>query len=346
MPHTKRRESALGTAALVVAVSIAPSLALAQGAPQTVVVIAQQGADPLTERAIDAVCTGLADLPISLVTERIVGWEDAIANRVDRARGIAARTGAIAVIWLDLSAPQHVFLFISDPAGGRILVRNVRAETQDVEAQLETLSLIVRGSVKGLLAGGQIGVELPRKEGGGRADVERFGTSLGYALQLFAPTEPVTHGARIELNVGLSRWLFLFAALRLNLPVKASSREVAVDLWTHPIEFGLFGRFRFSKWSLDAGLAAVVDVVTFDVTSRDEAVDAIEPESQVTAGICPFLRVARSLRPVVAVFFSVGMDIEAYNNRYIVLLDETPKTIIQPWRLRPMFELGVRFTVL
>lgn len=344
MPRTERRPGALGIAALLLAASTAPAGAGAEG-PRTVVVISQQDPDPLTERAIDAIRTGLADLPVSLASERVAGWEDAIANRVEHARSVAARTGAIAVVWLDLSAPQHVFLFISDPTGGRILVRTVRAESQDVEAQLETLSIIVSGSVEGLLAGGRIGVELP-PPAAEKDQAERLGTSLGYALQLFAPTEPVAHGARVELNAGLTRWLFLFAAVRLNLPVRSAAGALAADIWTHPVELGLFGRIRFPKWSVDAGVAAVADFVTFDVRSRDPSVEAVDPDTRVTAGLCPFLRVARALRPVVAVQFAVGLDVGAYSNRYIVVREDGERTVAEPWKLRPMFELGLRFTVI
>jgi hypothetical protein len=326
--------------------SLVPVGARAQGGTPTVVLIAQRAADPITERALDAIGAGLVDLPVALVTQRIDGWDNAIANRVETARAIAASARAVAVIWLDLGATQHVFLFISDPTGGRILVRTVRADAQDTEAQLETLSLIVRGCVKGLLAGGQIGVEPPRAEASAEPAFERFGVSLGYALQLYAPTEPVVHGARIELDLGMTRWVYAFAAYRLNLPVKTSSSELAVDLWTHPMELGLFGRARFSKWELDAGMGAVIDVVTFDVTSRLPQIDAIEPKRGVTVGLCPLVRVSRILRPVVAVFFSVGIDVEVYNNRYVVTLDEDAKTVIAPWRWRPMFELGARFTVM
>jgi len=333
--------------AICIAALVAPARAAAQEDVRTVVVITQQAMDPLTERALDAVETGLVDLPIAFRTERIAGWDDAIANRVESAREIAARTHAIAAIWLDLSAPQHVFLFISDSTGGRILVRNVRAETQDVEAQLETLSLIVRSSVKGLIAGGEIGVKAPPSE---IAEAEpasvRLGLSLGYALQLFAPTEPMMHGARIELHVGLLRWLFVFAAYRLNLPVETASREIDVHLHTHPMELGLFGRASFSKWALDLGLSGVIDVVTFDVSSRLANVGAVEPKREVTAGVCPTLRVSRSLRSVVAVYFSVGVDIEALNHRYVVIANGDSKAVVAPWRFRPMFELGARFTVL
>ena len=331
---------------LCLAASVAPARSSAQAAPPPVVVIAQRNADPLTERALDAIGAGLVDLPVTFLPQRLDGWDDAIANRVERAREIAAATRAVAVIWLDLAAPQHVFLFITDPTGGRILVRNVRADTQDTEAQLETLALIVRGSVKGLLAGGLIGVEPPPEWADQGRGLERFGVSLGYALQLYAPTEPVVHGARIELSFGLARWLYLFAAYRLNLPVKAQSRDVAVDLWTHPFELGLYGRARFSKWALDVGASAIIDVVTFDVVSRDVAIDAVEPKDEITAGLCPFLRISRVLRPVVAVYFSFGLDIEAYNDRYVVALDGESRTVLAPWRVRPMFELGARFTVM
>jgi hypothetical protein len=348
MSRWSSRTRAIFSAAICLAASGAPVAVRAEEPVRTVVVIAQRDADPITERALDAIGAGLTDLPIALAAERVDGWDDAIANRVARAREVASRTHAIAVVWLDLSAPQHVFLFISDPAGGRILVRNVSDETQDIENQLETLSLIVRSSVKGLLAGGEIGVQLPPPPPPKQPepDHERLGVSLGYALQLYAPTDPVVHGARIELNAALARWLYVFAAYRLDIPVKSDSHGLDVELWLHPLELGLFGRMRFAKWSLDAGLFAVVDIVTFDVASSSASVEATAPDPEATFGISPFLRIARRLSSSVALYFSVGMDVVAYNNRYVVESTGGASAVVTPWRLRPMFELGARFTLL
>jgi hypothetical protein len=342
-----KRPRLLAGALLGIAGVLGAAPVAAQPAPKSVVLIAQEDADPMTERALDAIGAGLVDLPIRLESRRVAGWDNAIVNRVEHARGVAAATGAIAVIWLDLSAPQHVFLFISDATGGRVLVRTVQNEAQDVEAQLETLSVIVRGSVAGLLAGGTIGVERPAAAAAPRPEpVERLGASIGYALQLYAPTAPAIHGARLELRVRLAGWLHALAAYRLDLPVEVESPEVAAEIWSHPIELGLFGRARFARWRLDVGAGAVVDVVTFDVTARDRRVDAEDPATRATAALFPFARIARSIGRAAAVFFSVGIDIELYNHRYVVTTGEEARVIAAPWRVRPIFELGASFTLL
>jgi len=331
---------------LCLAAALVPSLCAAAPARKPVVLIAQEDADPMTERALDAIGAGLVDLPVSLASRRVVGWDNAIVNRVDHARSVAASTGAIAVIWLDLSAPQHVFLFIADSTGGRVLVRTVQTQSQDVEAQLETLSVIVRSSIEGLLAGGRIGVEQPPAAPARGDEIQRLDASIGYALQLFAPTEPVVHGARIEVHARLSRWFFLLAAYRLELPVKAQSPEISADIWSHPIELGLFVQRRFTRWRLDVGACAVVDIVTFNVAARDPEVDARDPAARATAAISPFVRIGRVISRVAAVFFSVGFDIELYNHRYVVTTTDNSRVVVAPWRVRPIFELGANFTLL
>ncbi|MCK9462523.1 MAG: hypothetical protein M0R80_23115 [Proteobacteria bacterium] len=346
MPSAAHRRRALGCACLVLAAWLAPAPSVADPARRIVVVISQADADPMTERALDAIGAGLVDVPVTLVPRRIAGWDDAISNRVDHARDAAASTGAIAVIWLDLSAPQHVFLFIADSTGGRVLVRNVQTEAQDVEAQLETLAVIVRGSIEGLLAGGRIGVERPVSNAAPADTPERLGASIGYALQLFAPTDPIVHGARIELRVRAAPVLYVLAAYRLDLPVEVESPEIAADIWSHPIELGLFGEWRFSRWRLDVGACAVVDIVTFRVTSRDWTVDAREPGAEVTAAIYPFVRVDRIVGRLASVFFSIGIDIELYNHRYVVTTSDESRVVVAPWRVRPIFELGAKVTLL
>jgi hypothetical protein len=346
MSCTVHQFRGVGRAWLCLAAALVPAVCAAAPTQKTVVLIAQEDADPMTVRALDAISAGLVDVPIALVSRRVAGWDNAIVNRVDQARSVAASTGAIAVIWLDLSAPQHVFLFIADSTGGRVLVRNVHTETQDVEAQLETLAVIVRGSIEGLLAGGRIGVERPDTGAARGDDAERLGASIGYALQLFAPTDPVVHGARIEVRVRLSRWLFLLTAYRLDLPVEAESQEVSADIWSHPIELGLFGQWRFSRWRLDLGACAVVDIVTFKVTARDRGVKAEDPGAEATAALYPFVRIDRIIGRLASVFFSVGIDIELYNHRYVVTTTESSRIVVAPWRVRPIFELGAKFTFL
>jgi hypothetical protein len=346
MPSASQFPRALGRASLCAAAALVPALLSAAPAQKTAVLIAQEDADPMTERALDAISAGLVDVPITLTPQRVVGWDSAIANRVDYARSVAASTGAIAVIWLDLSAPQHVFLFIADSTGGRVLVRNVYTESQDVEAQLETLAVIVRGSIEGLLAGGRIGVEPPNTGAARREDIERFGMSIGYALQLFAPTDPVVHGARFEARARLARQLFLLAAYRLDLPVAAESPDLAADIWSHPIELGLFAQWRFSRWRLDLGACAVVDIVTFSVTARDRELTARDPGAMATAALYPFVRIDRIVGRHSSVFFSVGIDIEMYNHRYVVTTGEDSKIVVAPWTVRPIFELGAKFTLL
>jgi hypothetical protein len=331
---------------LCAAAALAPALGAAAPGRQTVVLIAQEAADPMTERALDAIVAGLVDVPIEVVTQRVAGWDSAIANRVDQARGVAATTGAIAVIWLDLSAPRHVFLFIADSTGGRVLVRNVASEEQDVEAQLETLAVIVRGSIDGLLAGGRIGVERPVAAPPRKDDAERIGATIGYALQLFAPTAPVIHGARLALSIRLARRLHLLAGYRLDIPVEVESPEVAADIWSHPIELGAFSRFEPARWRIDLGAGAVVDVVTFDVTSRSSDVAARNPAPRATVALAPFVRAARTVGRHAALFFAVGIEIELYNHRYVVTTTEDSRVVVAPWRVRPIFELGASFTLL
>jgi hypothetical protein len=346
MTSATHRRRVLGSVWLCLAAALVPSLGIAAPAHGTVVLIAQEDADPMTERALDAIGAGLVDLPVSLASRRVAGWDNAIVNRVEHARSVSAATGAIAVIWLDLSAPQHVFLFIADSSGGRVLVRTVQTQTQDVEAQLETLSVIVRSSVEGLLAGGEIGVEQPPTAPARGEQIQRLGASIGYALQLFAPTEPVVHDARIEVHTRLSSWLFLLAAYRLAFPIKAESPEVSAQIWSHPIELGLFGQRRFTRWRLDVGIAAVVDIVTFDVMARDSSVDAADPAPQATFAVSPSVRIERVIGRVAAVFFSVDLDVELYNHRYVVTATDNSRVVVAPWRVRPIFELGVEFTLL
>ena len=315
--------------------------------PAPVVMLLPDTSDDALYRAADAIAAQLTDIPVHFIAQRVEGWENEFYRRVDRARHIAGSRGAISVFWIDLSAPQQVFLFIEDPSGGRILVRNIRSDEGGEEVQFETLAVIVRGAIKSILDGGRIGVSAPPpKPAQTQPAYDRINTSIAYAAKLYSTEAPIAHGARVEISLGLFRQLRIFAAYRLQIPLHFATELVAADIRPHPVELGLAGRWRSPKWILEIGLAVVEDFVTFEVMALDNRVEPSEPKRKYVTSISPSTRIGRRVGDVATVFLSINLDVALVKNRYVLETTGDPIVITTPWRVGPLFALGMTFTLL
>jgi hypothetical protein len=333
-------------ALVVLLLAVLPSPAHANE-PAPVVMLLPDASNDAIYRAADAIAAQLTDIPVHFIAQRVEGWENEFHHRVDRARHIAESRSAISVFWIDLSAPQQVFLFIEDPSGGRILVRNIRSGEGGEEAQFETLAVIVRGAIKSILDGGRIGVSAPPpKPAQTQPAFERINISIAYAAKFYSREALIAHGARVEISLGIFRQLRVFAAYRLQFPLHLTTDLVAADIHPHPLELGLAGRWRSPKWILEIGLAVVEDFVTFEVMALDNLVEPFEPKRKYVTSISPSVRIGRRVADVATVFLSINLDVALVNNRYVIETTGDPIVITTPWRLGPLFALGMTFTLL
>jgi hypothetical protein len=301
--------------------------------------------DDMSLRAGDAILSQLGDLPLSFRMIALHEWPLDMPGRVEWARRVASDTGAISVFWLDLYHAQQVFLYIADPSGGKILVRSV-VEDGGTEGRLETIAVIVRGAMKAILAGGEIGVALPPAVAPEPPRSERLDASLAYAMQLYSPDRPLLHGARLGFSAAMIDWLRISLAYRLQLPLRVETDLVAVDVRPHPAELGLDARLGQRKWRLDMSVRLVMDFVTIDVTALDDRVAATPPERKWIASLSPGVEVGRTAGRVATFYLGVSLDIALRKHRYVIESAGGDLEILAPWRLRPMFQLGARFTLL
>lgn len=332
--------------ALAIAVSAIGAPAAAQE-PTPVVMIAPADDEEPSRRAAEAVAAQLADLPVTFDVEWVERIEPELRVQVARAREITEQRSATAVFWIDLSVPEQLFFYIAEPEGDRILMRSISAEGEGVEARLETLAVIIRGAVKAILAGGKIGVEAPPVE-----PVEPPGPSgaldvfLSYTLVLYSSEELLLHGARIGLSARLAGWARVFAAYRLQLPLRVEDDYVGLDVSPHPVEIGLAGRFPLGDWYLEAGVGVMVDVVTVDVAALEDNVITRSVNHHWLFGATPSLTLARNLGRIASIYLAVGADVLFNEQWYGVETPEGTRTVLRPWSVRPVFRLGALFTLL
>jgi hypothetical protein len=340
----ERERTAAATAMLACLLLGSPALA---DEPARVVMIAPTGDRELNQRAAEAVAAQLGDLLVTFELEWVDEMPPEMRAQVDRAREVTARRRATAVFWLDLTQPEQLFLYIDEPEGGRILVRSISSEGEGVESTLETAAVIIRGAVKSILAGVQVGVEAPPEQPeerpGPTGELDVF---LSYALMLYSSEELLLHGARIGLSARLAAWARIYLAYRLQLPLEIETAYVGLDVSPHPMEIGLAGRFHLGDWYIEAGAGLVVDVVTIDVTALEDDVMARSVDHRWLFGAVPSLAVGRNLGRIASIYLAVSADVLFNEHWYAVDTPEGTQTVLRPWNVRPLFRLGAMFTLL
>ncbi len=305
-----------------------------------------------SEAAAEAVASQLSDLPVELDTIWIGSLPQTIPEQVELARSTALRREAASVFWIDLTLSDQVFLYVSEPEGERVLVRGVGSGESTLEGRLVTVAVIVRGAVKAILAGGEIGVEPPpaRKEPPSvrEAHAGRLEMDLGYAAQIYAPEAVVVHGALLGAGVRVVGPLRAELAYRWQAPPRISSNEMVLHIEPHPVELGLALRFPLGRWALQAQLSAVVDIVSLDVTSLDADLQPLDADEtrRVHFSLAPALWLGRSFGEVVTIFGRAGVDVVLDDHTYVVDLGEDRRKVVDPWRFRPLFILGAALTIL
>jgi hypothetical protein len=272
---------------------------------------------------------------------------------------------AVARVWIDLRAADHVTLYLAGMKEDRVLVRRVPLVDHIDEVAKEEIAHIVEATVDALLWGGRIGVAtdeprppnaapLPARVTGVRLDL-----GVGYEALAWSPTRPILHGPAFFVGMGarggkLRPAFLLEGTLRFPTTIdgapyypvstrldQGALRALAVIDWAvHP------------SWSLAVGLGGGVDLVRVSPEATEGA--QAEQDSMV---VHPMVRGVAMVRYAFtsrsAIFAGVAADFDWLETRYLIryVADRAPETesrelIFHPWRLRPLAFLGITSDVL
>lgn len=321
----------------------------AAGQEPLVLMLAWSGDESAAAFVAGEVGSQLADVPARLEIERPDGPAPDLETRLGLAREAAARRDALAVFWVDLPAMSRLYLFAPDAEGGRLLVREIGTGGESIEGRSMTMAVIVRGAVRGIVAG-EAATGEPAAFGAGEAPMapkreSLLGFGLAYGLQFLSQEALLLHGARLEAAVRLAGRVRLFAAFRAHPPPRIARDDLTAGMPIYPAELGLAVRLGFPAWFIETGAGAVVTVIDFDVTSARDALVQEDDLRRVEFAINPWIGAGRELGPVVAVFLRLSADVVVNRHRYVVDRGDRVDTLVHPWRLRPMALLGVGVSV-
>ena len=354
-----RRRAALLLALLVLAA--APTLTARAAAPVATTIVAMlvpSNQESQVDDVVRALQGQLADLPVALQLTRVEAVADEAEGRAEMARAVARGTGAAIVFWYDVSPPASVSLYVCNHDGRPPVVRPV--DGVETEAKLETLALIVRGSVRAALdrGDGKADDHAPQTEDQNtpRSEVEiplsgpekikspdergLFDLELAYAFESFSADSPASHAMGFALAIRLhEQWALLLEYRHFFGAVEGESTLVATRLRRHPFSLGARFRWPLGRFELGADLLATLDYQ--EMNTWAPGVRLNPDQSDFAFSMSPMLRATVRVFTRVRLFLTTGAEIFFSQQKYGVRGTTSRTVLLDPWPVRPRLMLGV-----
>jgi hypothetical protein len=162
-----------------------------------ILMIASRAETQTSEEAIRAIQAQLSDLDIDLTVFWTPSYNRDLPVQADTAEQLAKQNNATMVFWCDFLVGKRVFLYVSEPGGGRILVRKVSFDDKNQRDRFLVMAVILRSVVEAIADGGHIGISpggvgssaaanLPKND----SPVTDSGISVDSESQPTGPPEP------------------------------------------------------------------------------------------------------------------------------------------------------------
>ncbi|MBN1771350.1 MAG: hypothetical protein JXB32_08825 [Deltaproteobacteria bacterium] len=316
--------------------------------PPAVVVVVPPAAQEVIDTLLEAVAAQLADMPVRLEVDRVEEFPAVLPQQVEVARAAAIRNDAVLVFWLDASLADQMFLYLSEPGGGRILVRTV--ESGGDAERVEAVALIVRGTIEAMLAGGRLGVETPTPPPPPPPPSpppppppapDLLGVRLAYALEFFSTDALAIHGLDLGILVHVYSGLSLFAGYRVVTDAETSSRGVALDVARNPMELGVQYAYQLGDWAFGGSVSALLDRLHGEATTTTATLVVRPPETRWLAGVGAAFHTSFRIAGTVHAFIDAGVDVYVDTVDYVVETTGGRWTMLTTWVARPRLLLGL-----
>lgn len=181
-----------------------------------VVVLSQPGDLDGLPAAIEA---QLSDLEAAVEIRPSVPLPTPVADQWPRVRRQLEGDGARLVVWFSGTANNAILISVADVLTARVLTREVPADS----ASLETLGLIVRGSVLTLL-------EVPVPVVSALERERPFHLGAGWSAGWPFVKTPWVHGVQLEAGWAFAGWFGALAKVRIEAPLALPLESVTVHL--------------------------------------------------------------------------------------------------------------------
>lgn len=322
-------------------------------AAKPVVLLSPEDRSLILGPVIQSVEAHLSDLPVELRVEPVPRLDPSLAAQMKAARQVAGEE-AVAVIWLELSPGDPVFVYVADLKRNRVGARSV--DWDGALGHLEAVGLIVRSSVQAILSEDKsFGFEAPsvmektRSRGRPVAEEQRrahLGFSIAYSLGEVSPDAPLAHAASISIFAGWGDHLYAELGYRFAVPFlqRGSDRCSVAQIWRHALSAGAGARFRKGSFTFGGEIAGVAQIVGLEIKVV-EGCDWAQAEDQdhVLLAIAPTLFASLSIAEPLSLFAAVSADIFPRERRYLIDGPGGRGAALTPWAVQPRAAIGLRF---
>jgi len=329
------------------------SLSLALGA-RPVVLLSPEDRSLILGPVIQSLQAQLSDLPVDLRVEPVPKLEGILGAQMRVARQVAGEDG-LAVVWLELSPGDPVFVFVADPQRNRVLARSI--DWDGALGHLEAVGLIVRSSVQALLAGESIGFEAapisktgsPMPAPVARESPYHLGLSIDYTPSKIASDAPVMHAVGLAIDGGYKEHFFAVLEYRLTAPFlhSGTDRCSIAQVWRHSVSLGAGGRITYGRFRFGGDLSGTLQIVRLEAQQVEDCTKfwtLDPPRSNVVFSISPTVSASVTIVRPLSVFIAAGIDIPLGERRFFLSESDT-QTVITPWSVQPRGTVGLRFEI-
>ncbi len=285
------------------------------------------------------------------------------------ARRVASDRDADAVVWFRHDRDGWI-VHVAEPAGDRVLVRRVheREGAMSSSAAIESVAVIVRTAIRGMAAGGEIGVSdgasvppvviaatpppvaaaiTPSATGASESSVRplRPFAELGWSGVLDGAAGHHGIGARIGAAggpfrvaaVGAHHPATTYTSSDATIEVERQAVGVALGLDVH----GAAQRRRTARWRIAADLAVAMARFRRSTTSTSAGLEATAAAVSWTPVATPAVRLGRRLAPSTWITLSIGVDLVARPPEFGVAGGGMFIPVASQWPLQPHAGVGI-----
>lgn len=312
-----------------------------------------------------AVAAQLVDLPVALELVPVGALPSSLAAQHELARVVARERGAALVLWFELSAADHLYLYLSEQERATTLVRELAVDGASPAGRAASAAVIVRGVVDALVRGGHLGVEFVEVElpappvapaGSPVAEAEdeapapapspeptalELALAAAYAPELFSDTAPVMHALAVGVELWIRDLVLVNLRYRATFPVTIDAGDAEFELARFPLEFGVRGAGRRGKWDLGGGFVYVLDILERSGRTKEPGVVVSPDERWVRSAIGPVAQAGWRPHPRVRLWLDVGLDMYFRPLSHLGADGETSLLRQYPFRPRAQFGLAV-----
>ncbi len=319
-------------------------------------------ADDRDEALVTRVEGQVADLDVTLERERMAMPASPLPVQLVTARRLARSHDADVVVWF-LRDESEVIVHVTNRAGDRVLVRRVEASdgAMSASAAIESAAVIVRTAVRGLAAGGEIGVAVakedpePAKARATATADEDFGgvrplrpsATVGWSGVLDGASDTGHHGVSARLGVAGGPWRFAIAMThRPAVVMESPMATIDVERQTLGVVLGLdvaggAQLRRVARWRVGAEIDFAMTRFARTTTATGATIDPTDDRATWTPTATPAIRVARRLARGAWIELSLGADLVARAPEFGIATPSGFTTIGRLWPVEPNAGLGV-----